>query len=260
MVRLKTFIILIILIILAVGGLVFYGYRQTPPLTDDHCGINNGDQIGGSCSINSETLAPAIEVTPLNYDLGTVKYGEVAKHTFTIKNSGAKPLEILRVSTSCGCTQAFLADADKIIVPDETVEMLVTFDPAVHQDDSDLGKIVRMVYLKTNDPKKSEVEIELTANVVKDKEVKTISVEASKWFFRPDSIKIKKGDFVRLEITSTDVAHGFALPAFNIKETIESGKKTITTFLADKSGVFDFFCFIPCGAGHSEMKGQLIIE
>ena len=111
---------------------------------------------------------PAITITPSRYDLGTVIYGEVAEHTFVVKNSGDEPLEILRLSTSCGCTKAAMAKEDKVIAPGQSANLLVTFDPAVHKDDSDLGDLIRIIYVRTNDPENSEVEVEITAKVVKN--------------------------------------------------------------------------------------------
>lgn len=110
---------------------------------------------------------PKIEVYPDSYDLGTVVYGEVAKKVFEIKNVSNEPLEIQKVSTSCGCTKAVIEDDVKSILPGKSANMIVTFDPAAHKDDSDLGKIVRIIYIKSNDPEKPEIEIKITANVIK---------------------------------------------------------------------------------------------
>ncbi len=38
------------------------------------------------------------------YDFGTVKEGEVVKHTFKFTNTGKVPLTILKARSSCGCT------------------------------------------------------------------------------------------------------------------------------------------------------------
>ena len=51
------------------------------------------------------TLAQtSIEWESLEYDYGTVKTGEVVKHTFRFKNTGDNPLVLTRVKASCGCT------------------------------------------------------------------------------------------------------------------------------------------------------------
>jgi len=156
---------LIVLIAVILVVVVVYGYNKAPSGTKQNSSNNN-------ININEPGIptieGPAVNVTPDSYDLGTVIYGEVAKHAFAVKNIGNEPLEILRLSTSCGCTKATIAEDDKIIAPGQSVDMLVTFDPAVHKDDTDLGDLTRIVYIKTNDPKNPEVEVEITANVIKN--------------------------------------------------------------------------------------------
>ena len=61
-----------------------------------------------------------------------------------------------------------MAKEDKVIAPGQSANLLVTFDPAVHKDDSDLGDLIRIIYVRTNDPENSEVEVEITAKVVKN--------------------------------------------------------------------------------------------
>jgi len=157
----KIVISLIVIVVILVGVIV-YGYNQAP------AGTNQDNNININQTGNPISKGPLIEVTPTSYDLGIVIYGEVASHTFSVKNAGTEPLEILRLSTSCGCTKAMIAEEDKIIAPGQSVDMLVTFDPAVHEDDSDLGDIIRVVYIRTNDPKNPETEVEITANVIKN--------------------------------------------------------------------------------------------
>ena len=110
--------------------------------------------------------APKIEVAPSSYDFGDILYEKV-EHTFLIKNTGTKLLEIKGVSTSCGCTKAAV-ESEKIM-PSETTNLLVTFDPNI-MGDNEVGKILRIIYVKSNDPEQPEVEIKITANVIKIKD------------------------------------------------------------------------------------------
>lgn len=87
-----------------------------------------------------------------------------------------------------------------------------------------------------------------------------IKMTARKFEFEPSSIRAKKGDKIKLLITSEDVRHGFKLPDFNINEDIEPGKTTTVEFTADKTGTFTFACSVFCGSGHTEMDGKLIVE
>jgi len=253
-------IIVIIVIIIVLGGTVIFLFSNNDEQVNQN---QNTDEVSGQKEL---VQGPKIEVSTGSHDFGTVIYGDVVEHNFTITNIGNQPLEILRLSTSCGCTEASMEDSDKTIAPGKSVLMRVTFDPAVHKDDSDLGNLTRIVYIKTNDPANPEIEVTINAFVVKEDsnsqndQVKIIKMTAKKWEFSPNPIKVKQGDKVRLEIESIDVAHSFALPDFNIDQRLEAGEKVVVEFLADKKGTFDFHCTIFCGTGHSNMNGQLIIE
>lgn len=45
-----------------------------------------------------------IEWEEMEYNYGSVKTGEIVKHTFRFKNTGTNPLILTRVKASCGCT------------------------------------------------------------------------------------------------------------------------------------------------------------
>lgn len=96
-------------------------------------------------------------------------------------------------------------------------------------------------------------------NILTD-EIREIEVTVRQFSFNPNPIKVNLGETIRLKIKSIDVAHGFALPEFNIDEALEPGKTVSVQFQATRKGSFQFFCSIICGAGHSGMRGTLIVE
>ena len=111
----------------------------------------------------SNTGNPAIEVVPAEYSFGEIPQEEIS-HTFELKNTGKGTLEIIRITTSCGCTTA---SADSTTVsPGQSTDLIVTFDPNAMEEPVE-GEVLRIVYIKSNDPEKPELEIELTANVIK---------------------------------------------------------------------------------------------
>jgi len=87
-----------------------------------------------------------------------------------------------------------------------------------------------------------------------------ISMTAKRFEFTPSTIKVNRGDAVRITITSKDATHGFSLPDFGVNEKIGPDKPAVVEFVADKTGEFTFRCNIPCGSGHGGMKGTLIVE
>lgn len=106
-----------------------------------------------------------VVITPDNQDLGTVIYGEVPTTTFTLTNFTPLPLKITRVSTSCGCTSAEVEKEELEAYGSTTV--IVSFDPAVHGDDTDLGELTRTIYINTDNPNFPKFTNTITANVVK---------------------------------------------------------------------------------------------
>lgn len=106
-----------------------------------------------------------VEITPETVDLGTVVYGDVAKTAFTLTNNTNKLLTITRVSTSCSCTKAQVEKEE--LEAYESIVINVSFDPAVHKDDHDLGDITRTIYIETDNINFSKLEVNITATVVK---------------------------------------------------------------------------------------------
>lgn len=87
-----------------------------------------------------------------------------------------------------------------------------------------------------------------------------IKITAKKFEYSPNSIKIKKGIPVILELTSLDRLHGFNCPRLGIRTNIEPGKVSRVRILAQRAGVYEFYCDVFCGSGHEEMTGKIIVE
>jgi rhodanese-related sulfurtransferase len=107
-----------------------------------------------------------VVITPENQDLGTVIYGEIPETSFILTNFTPAPLKITRVSTSCGCTKAKVEKEE--LGAYETSQVNVSFDPAVHKDDTDLGEVTRTIYIDTDNPNFPKVTSTITANVIKN--------------------------------------------------------------------------------------------
>ena len=90
--------------------------------------------------------------------------------------------------------------------------------------------------------------------------VKEFNIVASQFEFTPSTITVNKGDKVKITLTSDDVTHGFAIPEFNVDAQVSKGEEKTVEFVADKIGTFTFYCSVPCGSGHSEMNGKLIVN
>jgi nitrous-oxide reductase len=111
--------------------------------------------------------------------------------------------------------------------------------------------------VKAGAPKTGEERIERNGNQVE------IWMTAIRSHFKPEHVEIREGDHVTWHITSVeravDAVHGFAVPAYNINLSLEPGETITFEFVADKPGVFSYYCTEFCSALHLEMKGYLLV-
>ena len=89
--------------------------------------------------------------------------------------------------------------------------------------------------------------------------------------FIPGAIVVNQGDTINIDIRNTDDAsHGFAIAAYDLNVAVNPGQDqpngsispfttSVQPFQASKAGVFTWFCTTPCGPGHFEMVGQLVV-
>lgn len=66
------------------------------------------------------------------FDFGEVRKGEKITTSFYFKNTGTRPLFLLQVQTSCGCTAT--SWSREPIQPNATGEIQVTFDTSAKED------------------------------------------------------------------------------------------------------------------------------
>lgn len=104
---------------------------------------------------------PTVALDPAAVDFGEVS--ATASRTILVRNIGRAPLQVLAVSTSCGCTTA--AVDPSTIPPRGAGRLTVTFDPVAHGPET--GPARHAVYVRTNDPRTPEAELEVRAVVVK---------------------------------------------------------------------------------------------
>jgi cytochrome c oxidase subunit 2 len=89
---------------------------------------------------------------------------------------------------------------------------------------------------------------------------KVIQIVAHKFTFEPNTITLKKGVPVTLQLSSQDVKHGFYIRGLKVDEEIEPGKTTEVTFTPDKAGTFPTICDHFCGLGHKNMNMTVVVE
>lgn len=87
-----------------------------------------------------------------------------------------------------------------------------------------------------------------------------LSVDASNYKFNKTELKVKKGDKVKITLSSTQGNHDLNIEGYNVgTKVIKSGQQDSLEFTADKNGSFEYYCSI---GTHRQMgmKGTLIVE
>jgi heme/copper-type cytochrome/quinol oxidase subunit 2 len=95
-----------------------------------------------------------------------------------------------------------------------------------------------------------------------ERKVQKVNVVAERFNFTPSRIKVKEGALLEITLTSDDTFHGFRIPSANINQIIPArGRGSIkVVFDAKEKGNYPFECSRPCGAGHTMMRGVIIVE
>ncbi|PRX40995.1 nitrous oxide reductase apoprotein [Planifilum fimeticola] len=106
--------------------------------------------------------------------------------------------------------------------------------------------------------KKEDVRIEREGNHV------TVHGLAVRTRFYPDKIEVNEGDKVTIYLTNIDldqdITHGFAINLYDIDVEVQPGETKKIEFVADKPGVYPFYCSNFCSALHQEMQGYLLVK
>lgn len=89
-----------------------------------------------------------------------------------------------------------------------------------------------------------------------------IEVTAERFDFWPSEITVREGEEVELRIRSEDTMHGFRIvgTATNVMIPKRGQGYATVRFTGSRPGRYTFECSRLCGAGHSFMRGELIVE
>lgn len=101
------------------------------------------------------------------------------------------------------------------------------------------------------------------AKVVRNAARRTVegNVYAIRTYFEPSRIQVQEGDTVILHITNSeqqrDEIHGFAVVGHDKNIIVDPGETKTLKFVADKQGVYPYYCTNFCSALHQEMQGYI---
>jgi cytochrome c oxidase subunit 2 len=88
----------------------------------------------------------------------------------------------------------------------------------------------------------------------------TIAIHAKRFSFTPSEITVKKGETVKLVLTSDDVTHALVVPDLGIRQEVSKGHPETVTFVASKAGDFHGMCGHFCGSGHGHMTFMVHVK
>ncbi len=88
---------------------------------------------------------------------------------------------------------------------------------------------------------------------------RVIEITAKRFGFTPNQITLKKGETVKLHLTSEDVTHGFFMKKLKIDEVIEPGKPSEITLTPETAGNFLTICDHFCGVNHGNMNMTITV-
>jgi len=161
----KAIIISLVLFFAAVIGLAFlFSAGQKPEPTAATFSAQDTDR-------------PKAKIAQTSFDWGEMKVSDVKQQDYTLKNTGVKPLQILNVNSSCGCTAGqiiYKGETSKEysmhsqsgfvteIAPGDSATVRLTYRPATMPV---YGAVEREVYVTTNDPVNQKLIFSIRVNV-----------------------------------------------------------------------------------------------
>lgn len=96
--------------------------------------------------------------------------------------------------------------------------------------------------------------------MAEDSTAQTFEIEAGSFYFKPNEIRVKKGDKVKIVMTSADMMHDFNIDELNVKLPItKSGETNTVEFTADTAGEFEFYCSVGQHRANGQV-GTIIVE
>ncbi len=86
-----------------------------------------------------------------------------------------------------------------------------------------------------------------------------VEIRASREGFDPAVVTLRKGEAVRVVLSSTDGEHCFAVDALRVEKRIRPGRSTAFDLTPDRAGRFPFYCCLESGKAAEVERGELIV-
>ena len=100
----------------------------------------------------------------------------------------------------------------------------------------------------------------ISAQAPSDRRV--VRIKAERISFTPSEISMITGEEIEIRLKSDDTSHGFKLVGQDVDVSIpKRGQGEVSVpFKPAKAGRYEFECSQLCGAGHSFMRGVIVVK
>ena len=86
-----------------------------------------------------------------------------------------------------------------------------------------------------------------------------VAIRASASGFQPAEVIIRKGEAVRIVVSSADREHCFSVDGLRIEKRILPDRPTSFDLTPDRAGRFPFYCCLESGAAAETERGELVV-
>ena len=100
----------------------------------------------------------------------------------------------------------------------------------------------------------------VAAKAVAPGQVKRFHVTAQDGKIAPNTLRVQKGESVRITFVSRDGTYGIRFKDFDVKDKVSPDKPAVVEFVAEKAGTFEFRCTRVWGLKHWSSNGTLIVH